>query len=822
MLQPWSCCARPAGSIIHPDQLAAVGTWLPAPVPGTAAAALQASGQWDLGQPYDFDSEDWWFRTAFADARAPCRLRFDGLATLAEVWLNGQQLLTTANMFRSFCIDVSPYLRKDNELVLGFRSLAAELRKKRPRPRWKTNLVSQQQLRWLRTTLLGRIPGWSPPVAPVGPWRVVQLDPLPLAVTDWQLTSRLNGDDGVVMLRGQVRSAAPIRSARLQVAGHDSAVKASANGDGWLLHAELPVGKPALWWPHTHGDQPLFPCTVQLSTADAEYAIDGGKIGFRRLDVRQDGGFALFVNEEPVYCRGACWTVSDIVRLGNDDSLEHDLRLACDAGINMLRIGGTMLYESDRFYELCDELGILVWQDFMFANMDYPVDDAEFTANSEAEARAQLARLTPHPSLAVFCGNSEVEQQAAMLGMPRDSWRNHWFGDRLRQLCGDYCPDAAYIPSTPSGGVLPFHVRDGIAHYYGIGAYRRTPAELRQADVKFSSECLGFSHIPEPETVNRVMGGALPALHHPRWKQRVPRDTGPGWDFEDIRDYYLQHLFTVDPVGLRSFDMPRYLQLSRVVPGEMLRQVFAEWRGGHSHNQGGLVWFYKDLWPGAGWGIVDSLGVPKAAYYYLKRCWQPRQLTVTDEGLEGLHLHVSNELSEPLLGHVELLLLQEGHVVVARCETACELPPRGRRTLSSDALLGRFCDVTYAYRFGPSQHNLAIATLFDEQQRVVSEAFHFVTPREPAYLGVVKLEAEAEQAAPGQCAVYLQADRFLQAVRFDAPGYLPSDNYFHLTPGRSKKVDFTAVTDRAPPFRANLEALNLRNSVMVRLKDAPC
>src|SRR5262249_10571686 len=157
----------------------------------------------------------------------------------------------------------------------------------------------------------------------------------------------------------------------------------------------------------------------------------------------------------------------------------------------------------------------------------------------------------------------------------------------------------------PSGGVLPFHVRDGIAHYYGIGAYRRTPAELRQADVKFSSECLGFSHIPEPETVNRVMGGALPALHHPRWKQRVPRDAGPGWDFEDVRDHYLQHLFAVDPVALRSFDMPRYLQLSRVVPGEVLHQAFSEWRGGHSHNQGGLVWFYKDLWPGAGWGIVD-------------------------------------------------------------------------------------------------------------------------------------------------------------------------------------------------------------------------
>src|SRR5262249_474344 len=163
---------------------------------------------------------------------------------------------------------------------------------------------------------------------------------------------------------------------------------------------------------------------------------------------------------------------------------------------------------------------------------------------------------------------------------------------------------------------------------------------------------------------------------------------------------------------------------------------------------------------------------------YLKRSWQPRQLSVTDEGLDGLHLHVSNESSEPLLGRIELLLLQEGHIVVARGEAACELPPRGRQTLAADALLHAFRALTYAFRFGPPQRSLAIATLFDAQRRVVSEAFHFVARREPAYVDGVQLDVEAAPAAPGRCVVRLQADRFLQAVRFDAPGYLPSDSYF--------------------------------------------
>ena len=113
--------------------------------------------------------------------------------------------------------------------------------------------------------------------------------------------------------------------------------------------------------------------------------------------------------------------------------------------------------------------------------------------------------------------------------------------------------------------------------------------------MRFTSECLGFANVPEAETVHALTGGAAAVTHHPRWKQRVPRDTGPGWDFEDVRDFYLRHLFGVDPVRLRSFDPARYLQLSRVVPGEMMAAAFAEWRGGHSRNTGALVWFFTSL-----------------------------------------------------------------------------------------------------------------------------------------------------------------------------------------------------------------------------------
>jgi beta-mannosidase len=826
-LGPWSCCARPPGAITHPDQLRGdPSNWLPAPVPGTVAAALRAAGRWDFNRPIDLDAQDWWYHTTFVapEVRAdhPCHLCLDGLATLAEVWLNGHRVLATDNMFRAYRVDVAPHLGRQNELVIGFRSLAEDLKRKRPRPRWKTALVNQQQMRWHRTTLLGRIPGWSPPAPAVGPWRAVRLDPGPLSVSDLRLASRLDGDAGVVTLQAVVDSAAPVTGAVLEVDGHEAAVEVRANGGRWRLSGTVRLANPPLWWPHTHGTQPLAECALHLRAGDRRTTVRCGKVGFRRLYVPREDGFSIHVNGAPVYCRGACWTAADVLLPGgSDESVARDLRLARDAGANMLRVGGTMVYESDAFYRLCDELGILVWQDFMFANMDYPVDEEGFAANIEAEARHQLGRLSGHPSVAVLCGNSEVEQQAAMVGVPRPLWRNRWFADRLPGLCAEYCAGIPYIPSSPSGGALPFHLREGVAHYYGVGAYLRPPAELRRADVKFAAECLAFANIPEPAAVDAIMDGGPPAVHHPRWKQRTPRDTGAGWDFDDVRDHYLQQCFAVDPVRLRSFDMGRYLQLSRVVTGEMMAQVFSEWRGGHSRSGGGLVWFFKDLWPAAGWGVIDSFGIPKAAYYYLRRAWSTRQVTLTDEGLDGLHLHAINETAEPFNGRVELLLLRDGHIVVARQEVPCELPPRSRQTLVADAVLGNFYDLTYSYRFGPPKYDVAVVTLFDSRRRVLSEAFHLVQPRDPPLLPAINLDAQAEPTGDGGYRVTLHSDRFLQSVSFDASGWLPDDNYFHLVPTRPKVVRFAATGGGNPRFRAHVEALNLRTPVAVRPKETP-
>src|SRR5262249_42006326 len=162
------------------------------------------------------------------------------------------------------------------------------------------------------------------------------------------------------------------------------------------------------------------------------------------------------------------------------------------------------------------ELGILVWQDFMFANMDYPADDEAFTKSVRREAEQFLERVQAHPCLAVLCGNSEVEQQAAMLGLPREHWRSALFSELLPDICPTECPGVTYSPYTPPGGALPFHTHRGVTHYYGVGAYLRPLEDARRAQVRFASECLAFANVPEDSTIESFMLEGEAPFHHPK------------------------------------------------------------------------------------------------------------------------------------------------------------------------------------------------------------------------------------------------------------------------------------------------------------------
>ena len=838
----WEICSTPPGAFAGPTELSQASLqWLPAHAPSTAASCLRAAGAWSLDDPpRRFDSEDWWYRLRFSlEPPAPGEelvLGFDGLATVAEAWLNGVSLLTSDNMFLAHECRIEQPLAGANELVIRFRALDTLLEAKRPRPKWRAPMVENQQLRWFRTTLLGRTPGWSPPAAAVGPWRAVWLERRArLQLTHLDLRTGVDGSQGGA--RGWIEVSATLTpSGNQQVTSvalvvtrgterrHSIALQRTPDTDTYSGRLEIP--DVALWWPHTHGEPTLYEARLAITLSDSaepgQLDVSLGRTGFRTLTVdTRDGDFALQVNGVPIFCRGACWTPADPVTLdATAEALAETLQRLRAAGLNMLRVGGTMVYESDAFLDLCDANGILLWQDFMFANMHYPDGDGAFNASVTVEARQQLARLAGRPCLAILCGNSEGEQQAAMWGAPRENWSPPLFHTTLARLAHEYRPDVPYWPSSAHGGAFPHEGNSGTTSYYGVGAYLRPLEDARRAEVRFASECLAFANIPEPATLAKMPGGLSIRCHHPAWKARTPRDLGAGWDFDDVRDHYLARLFGVDPLQLRYADHDRYLALSRVVSGEVMASTLGEWRRKRSTCRGALVWFWRDLWPGAGWGVVDAQGLPKAAWHYLGRACQPIGLAISDEGNNGLYLHVMNEPGAALTASLEVKLYRSGEINVGAASRTLTLAPRETLEIPAAALFEGFLDLSYAYRFGPPPHDLVAATLTGSDGAVLANAFHFIGGLNAARELDIGLSASATARVDGGFNLKVATRRFAQSVWVEIDGgFEASDAYFHLAPGSEKTLLLRrSPADADKPLRGRVHALNAHNPAKIEIR----
>jgi beta-mannosidase len=787
----WECAHSPPGALAGPDVLEAAGLdWLAASVPGTAAGARAAAGFVDFDS-HPYDDDDWWFRCRFDAADGTGHLRFEGLATVADVWLNGVHLLHSENMFRATGVD-GPLQGGANELVIRFAALAPRLAERRSRPRWKSYMVTHQNLRWFRTSLLGRIPGWAVVPVPVGPWRPVRLhqgpDPAPRPV---RLVASCAGDDGIVEATIRLPATVPPGAATLVVAG----VRAPFERAETAARAEVRVPGVERWWPHTHGAQPLYDVAVELEGTTHRI----GRVGFRTLRVdRTDAGFQLLVNDEPVFCRGACWLPPDPLTLAPPRArVDHLLDLAAAAHMNMLRVPGTGTFEDDHFFERCDELGILVWQDCMFAFLDPPEDEA-FEESVTAELRECFDALSGHPALAVVCGNQEVEEIAAMNGLPAAAWRAPLFDKTVPMLVEAHLPGVPYVSSNPTGGQLPFQMDAGVSQYFGVGGYLRPPEDARRAGVRFAAECLAFSTPPEPRSMEEHCGGATRAGHDPTWKTGVHHDAGRSWDMEDVRHYYQRLLFGTDPLLERYVDPEHALDLGRATNAELMSRVFAEWRRAGSTCAGGLVLALADLRHGAGWGVVDFAGRPKAPWFALRRAFAPVTVLVTDEGLNGLRLTCRNDTAHDVAAVVRVDLFAKGEAHVEGAAVDVVIPARGALALDAAGLFEGFRDISYAYRFGPPSHDVVAVTLADTEGRTLAETVYLPGGQQRATEHDVGLAARLDAQDAHGLALEVSTRRFAQWVSIDAPGWRPADSWFHLAPGATRRIELSPESLESP------------------------
>ncbi|XVX19519.1 glycosyl hydrolase [Actinomycetota bacterium] len=832
-LSDWTLWRVPPGTLAGPDGLAdgATAQW-PMAAAGTVAQALVAAGETVRAREHadgiDIDAEEWWLtaQSEGSEGQPLSRLHLDGVGTAWDCYWDNAIAASGASMFLPADAVVDTSLGP-HQLALRVRALRAEETPRRPRAAWRSLLVSDQSMRWHRTSGLGRIP-WTGSVTPAGPWLPVRLAPadqpqvqLVATVDDGRPTLRVrvtpasasarpgDTDAGAAGTEPSPSEPATAEPATAEPATAEPAtVRVTAGGQSAEAPlsggpVELVLGLPdaPLWWPHTHGRPDLL--DVQVSVGDR--LVADRRVGFRTVEAdRSDDGFGLSVNGIPVFARGATWTPPDpLDPAGTPESVHDRLRLWAEAGLNIVRVPGWLTWQADWFWDACDELGLLVWQDCMLHTLA-PPDEEQWLAGLAAEAETQLARLTARPSLAVVSGGNETEQQPTLWGMPAER-RSVPALDVLGEVSARVLPGVPFVSSSPTGGPLPTSISQGISHYFGVGAYRRPLEDARRARVRFAAECLAFANPPERASVRAAFGDA-PTAEDPRWRLGVARDpAAEDWDFEDILGHYSRLVADEDLAGTWQRDPQRALDILRATSALAIGATLAEWRHPGSVCAGAIVLAGGDLAPGAGWGLIDLAGLPKSGWYAARRACAPLAVLVTDEGLDGPVVHIVNDRPQPVTAtlEVEATLLATGAVDIQEARPV-DVVAHDSVSVPVDELVGAFRDLTHAWAFGPQTYDTLTARLVAGDGSVLAESVALLGSQHRELVDEVGLRAEAVRAGDGW-GVRVSAERTAAYLSIDLEEGRPEDSWFHLAAGSTRVVPVLGCAD-AP--RGQVRALN--------------
>lgn len=685
---------RQAGSTQPEEQ-----EWLPATVPGGAHTDLLTLGR--IPNPFVGDNErrvqwvaeaDWEYRKQFDVAPELLRqphiwLVCDGLDTLATVSLNGRELGRAMNMFRQYRWDVKDLLvAQSNELRINFASSVkyiAEQESTRSLPAPTHSLPGGPHLRKAPCQFGW---DWGPKLPPAGIWKDIRLE----AYTSARLSDvhlRQFHANGIVRVEAdlEVETWAPGVSALLRVTAPDGAVRCASavivSEAGY--HLVLEIEKPQLWWPNGLGDQPLYHVQVQLNLSGAILDEKTYQLGLRTIELRQDPDewgrtFTFVVNGRPFFAKGSNWIPADSfpTRL-TEATLEDLVRSAAQSHQNMLRVWGGGFYEDECFYDLCDRYGILVWQDFIFSCSIYPLDDPGFIENVRIEVVQNVRRLRHRASLALWCGNNEMEQGWVEWQWDRPELQalkaayDRFFHHTLPEWCTAEDPEHVYWPSSPSSDT-PFESPNGQvqgdAHYWDVWHGRKPFTAYRSQYPRFMSE-FGFQALPPLETIRTYAA-------EPDWnmtsyimEQHQKNESGNSLMVSQMLD---------------TFRLPRDFEslvyLSMVLQAEGIRYGVEHWRRHPARVSGTLYWQLNDCWPVASWSSLDYYSRWKALHYVARRFYAPLLLSIEDAP-SCQSIFVSSDLNEGWQGKVRWALTTLDGKVLASGEKAAHVEPSGVATV---------------------------------------------------------------------------------------------------------------------------------------------
>jgi beta-mannosidase len=685
-----------ASSLVAPSSWAAARE-IPATVPGEVHTDLLAAGV--IVDPLDADNEAllawvgrtcWTYVASFSwtdNGHARHDLVAEGLDTVATVRVNGTVVGHTRNQHRSYRFDVTALLLEGhNELVVEFEAPvdAAERLAEELGPRPHTN---QHPFNAIRKMAANYGWDWGPDVATAGIWK-------PIGIQSWSgvRLSRVRPLASVEATTGVLTSHVELEWAgaedldralvRIEVAGATSSATVVAGQDGAVVLTR--VSDAALWWPRGYGEQPLYDVQVTLEAGGTALDRWGARVGFRtvQLDTAADehgSPFALSVNGAPVYVRGANWIPDDafVTRI-TPERYERGVRDAIEANMNLLRVWGGGLYESEDFYRVCDELGVLVWQDFLFACAAY-CEDEPLRSEVEAEAREAISRLSRHASLAIWNGCNEniwgYVEWAWRLPLAGRSWGRGYYFELLPALVAELDPRTPYTPGSPfsfSEFIHPNDPRTGSMHIWDVWNERDYGA-YRDYDPRFVAE-FGFQGPPAFSTLTSVVHddpldpyGPMMLAHQKATEGNLKLERGLGEHLPKWRNIDEWHWATqLNQARAVGFGIEHFRSLSPL-------------------NRGAILWQLNDSWPVVSWAAVDSSGIRKPLWHTLRRVYTDRLLTIQPRD-EVPTLIAHNESSTTWKATVVVVRAStaEGGEVLAEQELTIDVAPREVAVIAMD------------------------------------------------------------------------------------------------------------------------------------------
>ncbi len=777
--------------------------WQPASVPGTVQTDLLDLGK--IPNPFIGSNEDsiqwvskknWFYKKRFLLTDKSLRkkkhiLIFEGLDTYVKVYLNDSLILKANNAFRSWEVDVSSFLKKENELKIRFKS---------------TDSIEQKEASKLAYTLpesprvFIRKPqfqygwDWGPKIKTMGIWKSVSL----ISYDTVRFKDVFLQTKSITDTLAKIKAQLTINT----LENHNISVRITNQNtkESFLTSLDLSpykteyevsftIKNPKLWWTHNLGDPFRYDIKVELLKGDNVIESFNKKLGIRSIELvtKKDSigeGFYFKLNGKSVYMKGANYIPQNVfLPEVTQEQYAQLINDVVDANMNMLRVWGGGIYEDDFFYQLCDAKGVLVWQDFMFACAMYPGDNG-FLKNVKQEAIENVKRLRHHPSIALWCGNNENSegwhrwgwQDGKTENQQQEIWQNYKtiFNEILPEIVDSLNPSISYWESSPKYGRGDQRYQyEGDAHDWWVWHDGYPFEHFEQEVPRFMSE-FGFQSYPSYETIQYFTEQDSIDLKHTSFASHQKHARG----FALIKEYMARD-FSVPSKGDDYVYMSQLLQAYGITKG-----IYAH-RRAKPYNMGSLYWQLNDCWPAVSWSSIDGLGNWKALHYKAKKAFENVIIsTVKDESEVAIYIvnDTFSEIKDSLIvNHIDF----KGNVLFVE-----------QRLVSSP-----INSSTIVYKYQTQNKEFDNNHTFLKLTFGESEYFHYFS--KPKDLKLLNEPVSIEIIKNNDGFLIKLASETLQKNVFlysDEKGNW-QDNFFDLIPGEQKEIQFFTESKVMPTIQ---------------------